>query len=47
MLEILTAYLNSDALDELRRTASHVLSQNLVHGGALTMRTHDRQPITF
>ena len=26
---------------------SHVLSQNLVHGDALTMRTHDGQPITF
>jgi hypothetical protein len=24
-----------------------VLSQNLVHGDALTMRTHDGQPITF
>jgi hypothetical protein len=47
MLEILTAYLNGDALDELHRTASHVLSQNLAHGDALTMRTHDGQPITF
>jgi len=24
-----------------------VLSQNLVHGDALTMRTHDGQPISF
>ena len=24
-----------------------MLSQNLVHGDALTMRTHDGQPITF
>ena len=24
-----------------------MLSQNLVHGDALTMRTHDDQPITF
>ncbi len=29
------------------RAASYVLSQNLVHGDALTMRTHDGQPITF
>jgi len=47
MLEILTAYLNGDASDDLHRAASHVLSQNLVHGDALTMRTHDGQPITF
>ena len=29
------------------RGDSYVLSQNLVHGDALTMRTHDGQPITF
>ena len=33
--------------DELHRAAYYVLSQNLVHGDALTMRTHDGQPITF
>jgi hypothetical protein len=27
--------------------ASYVLSQNLVHGDALTMRTHEGAPITF
>ena len=32
---------------ELYRAASFVLSQNLVHGDALTMRTHEGQPITF
>lgn len=47
MLEILTDYLNGDASDELHRAASYVLSQNLVHGDALTMRTQDGQPITF
>jgi hypothetical protein len=47
MLEILTDYLNGDASDDLHRAASYVLSQNLVHGDALTMRTHDGQPITF
>jgi restriction-modification enzyme MmeI-like protein len=46
MLEILAEYLNLDELDELYRAASYVLSQNLVHGDALTMRTHDGQPIT-
>jgi hypothetical protein len=47
MLEILGDYLNLDASDDLYRAASYVLSQNLVHGDALTMRTSDGQPITF
>ncbi len=47
VLEILAEYLNLNASDELYRAASYVLSQNLVHGDALTMRTHDDRPITF
>jgi len=47
MLDILAEYLNIEELDDLYRAASYVLSQNLVHGDALTMRTHDGQPITF
>ena len=47
MLEILADYFKLDALDELYRAASYVLSQNLVHGDALTMRTYDGQAITF
>ena len=47
LLEILAEYLNVDESDELYRAASYVLSQNLVHGDALTMRTHDGGPITF
>lgn len=47
MLEILAGYLALDESDELYRAASYVLSQNLVHGDALKMRTHDDQPITF
>jgi len=47
LLEILATYLNADETDQLYRAASYVLSQNLVHGDALTMRTHDGQPITF
>ena len=35
------------ATDDLNRAAFYVLSQNLVHGDALTMRMHDSQPITF
>jgi hypothetical protein len=47
MLEILAEYLNIEESDDLYRAASYVLLQNLVHGDALTMRTHDGQPITF
>jgi hypothetical protein len=47
MLEILAEYLSLDESDELYRAASYVLSQNIVHGDALKMRTHDDQPITF
>lgn len=47
VLEILAGYLNLDESDDLYRAASYVLSQNLVHGDALMMRTHDGQPITF
>jgi hypothetical protein len=47
MLETLAEYLNIDASDDLYRAASYVLSQNLVHGDALAMRTHDGQRINF
>ncbi len=47
LLEIFADYLNLDVSDELYHAASYVLSQNLVHGDALRMRTHDDQAITF
>ena len=47
MLEILADYLKLQESDELYRAASYVLSQNLVHGDALKMRTNDDQAITF
>ncbi len=47
MLEILADYLNIEALDNLYQAAFYVLSQNLIHGDALSMRTSDGQPITF
>lgn len=47
MLEILADYLNLEKSDDLYRAAFYVLSQNLVHGDALTMRSCDGQPITF
>lgn len=47
MLDVLSDYLKLAESDELSRAAAYVLSQNLVHGDALTMRTRDDQPITF
>lgn len=47
LLEIFAEYLNVDESNDLSRAASHVLSQNLVQGDALTMLTHDGQAITF
>jgi len=47
MLEILADYLDLEESDELYRAAFYVLSQNLVHGDALTMVTSDGQPISF
>ena len=47
MLEVFADYLNLAETDELYLAASYVLSQNLVHGDALTMLGDDRQPITF
>lgn len=47
MLKVLAEYLKLSESDELYRAASGVLSQNLVHGDALKLRTSDDQPITF
>ncbi|HQY92042.1 MAG TPA: N-6 DNA methylase [Caldilinea sp.] len=47
VLDILAGYLKLDEADELYRAGFYVLSQNLVHGDALTMRTDDNQPISF
>ena len=47
LLEIFADYLCLNESDDLYRAASYVLSQNLVHGDALTMEMHDDRPITF
>jgi len=47
LLEIFADYLNLGQSDDMYRAAFYVLSQNLVHGDALTMRTHGSLPITF
>lgn len=47
LLEVFAEYLRLDPTDDLYRAASFVLSQNLVHGDALTMKDSSGQPITF
>lgn len=46
-LDVFSDYLALTDADEIYRAASHVLTQNIVHGDALTMRTVAGQPITF
>jgi SAM-dependent methyltransferase len=47
MLEIFADYLNLNESDDLYRAAHFVLSQNIIHGDALKMRTLVDRPITF
>jgi SAM-dependent methyltransferase len=47
LLEIFAEYLNVEPSDDFYRAAVCVLSLNLIHGDALTMRTWDNLPITF
>ena len=47
LIAILAEYLKIDKLSDTYRAASFVLSCNLVHGDALTMRTQGDEPITF
>ncbi len=47
LLATFAAYLDLHESDDLYRAAVYVLSQNLVHGDALTMRTNLGQPIAF
>ncbi|MDZ7589823.1 MAG: hypothetical protein U5L05_03860 [Rubrivivax sp.] len=47
LLDVFAEYLNLVEADDLYRAASHVLSLNLVHGDALTMKNSVGAPITF
>ncbi len=47
LLGIFAEYLKLVPTDDLYRAAFYVLSQNLVHGDALSMRMFDTSPITF
>jgi hypothetical protein len=47
LLDIFAEYLNIDAEDSLYTCADYVLSQNIVHGDALTMKDTSGLPIAF
>lgn len=47
MLEIFAGYLTLHESDDFYRAAYFVLSENLVHGDALTMCTSSNEPVTF
>lgn len=47
MLDVLAEYLNINKTDEMYRAAFFVLSHNLAHGDALTMRSQNGKPIAF
>lgn len=47
LIGIFAEYLNIDASTDLCRAASYVLTQNIVHGDALSMQTSVKRPITF
>ncbi len=47
LLDLIADYLNIDETSDLYRAVFHVLSINLVHGDALTMKANDGTPITF
>lgn len=46
-LEIFTEYLRLDRVEDTHRAAELVLSQNIIHGDALSMRTQTGDPIIF
>lgn len=47
MLEVFEAFTGATADDALHKAAEYVLSQNIVHGDAMTMLTGEGAPITF
>ena len=47
LLEIFSEYLKIDPANDVYRAGFYVLSQNLVHGDAMKMRTQDDQAIIF
>jgi len=47
LLEVVAAFADVDKSDDLYKAAENVLAENIVHGNALSMRTHLDEPISF
>lgn len=47
LLEVFADFLGLDEAEDLYRAAAYVLSLNLIHGDAISMRTAGDQPIVF
>ena len=47
LMEIFSEYLNIEESNQLYQAAIYVLSQNIVHGDALTMCNENKSPISF
>lgn len=47
ILKTFSEFLNLDKSSDMFRAGYHVLGQNLLHGNALTMRSHNDDPICF
>ena len=47
LVEVFAEWLQPAGAEDLVRAAAYVVSQNVVHGDAMTMITSDGQPITF
>lgn len=47
LLEIFSEFLNIDEQNEIYHAASFVLTENIVHGDALSLRTNKDSPIAF
>lgn len=47
MLNVFADFLGCEATDDMIRAAAYVLSQNIVHGDALTMKTAEGENILF
>ena len=45
MLEVFASYLRLEKSDDVYHAASHILSANLIHGDAMTMKAADGSPI--
>lgn len=47
LLEVFSEYLSINVTDDMYEAASYVLTQSILHGDALSMRTSKNEPIAF